>query len=106
MAGLLVDEISDVDGILCATDVVAIGAIRALRERGLRVPEDVRVIGFDDVPLDAFLTPSLSSIAPDHEAMADAAISMLTERISGTRAPGEYRSFVADVRLMARESTA
>lgn len=105
-AGLLIDEIADVDGILCATDVVAIGAMRALRERGLRVPEDVRVIGFDDVPLDAFLTPSLSSIAPDHEAMADAAISMLTERISGTRAPGEYRSFVADVRLMARESTA
>ena len=101
----LLDEYGDIDGLFCATDLVAIGAVRALADRGLRVPEDVKVVGFDDVPLASFLTPSLTSVAPDHEAMADAVISMIVDRIEGSRAADDYRVFTAPVRLAEREST-
>lgn len=99
------DQTAALDGIFCATDLVAIGAIRALRDRGLRVPEDVLVVGFDNVPLAAFLVPSLTSVAPDHEGMADAAVSLLTRRISGERGPEDHEEYVARVRLVEREST-
>lgn len=102
----ILDDGHRVDGIFCATDVIAIGAMRALFERGLRVPDDVCVVGFDDVPLASFLAPSLTTMSPDHAAMADAAITMLIDRISGQRAPDEFDTVVGEVRLVARESTA
>ena len=101
----LLDEFGDVDGLFCATDLVAVGAVRALADRGVRVPDDVKVVGFDDVPLASFLTPSLTSVAPDHEAMADAVISMIVDRIEGARPADDYRVFTAPVRLAEREST-
>ncbi|MGN8025297.1 LacI family DNA-binding transcriptional regulator [Microbacterium sp. 22242] len=104
-AALLAD-VPDVDGLFCATDVVAIGAIRALADAGRRVPQDVKVVGFDDVPLASYVTPSLTTIAPDHAAMADAAISMLIDRIEGSRAPDDFRTVTGPVRLIARESSA
>jgi DNA-binding LacI/PurR family transcriptional regulator len=101
----LLDEGETVDGIFCATDVIAIGAIRALVERGLRVPSDVCVVGFDDVPLASFLTPSLTTMSPDHAAMADAAITMLVDRITGQRAPDQFETVVGAVTLKQRETT-
>lgn len=101
----LLDGGERVDGIFCATDVIAIGAIRALADRGLRVPHDVCVVGFDDVPLAAFLTPSLTTMSPDHAAMADAAITMLVDRITGQRAADQFETVVGAVTLMQREST-
>lgn len=102
----LLSEFPDVDGVFCSTDLIAIGAVRALADAGRRVPHDVKVVGFDDVPLSSFLTPSLTTIAPDHAAMADAAITMLIDRIEGSRAADDYRTVVGPVRLIARESTA
>jgi len=102
----LIDEGAGVDGVFCTTDVVAIGALRALGDRGLRAPGDVRVVGFDDVPLASYLTPSLTSIAPDHAAMADAVIEMIVGRITGERAEDDHASFVGPVRLVERESSA
>lgn len=102
----LLAEVDDLDGLFCATDVIAIGAMRALHEAGRRVPQDVRVVGFDDVSLAAFTTPSLTSIAPGHDEMADAAMEMVLGRISGERAADDYRSFTGPARLVERESTA
>lgn len=96
----------DVDGVFCSTDLVAIGAVRALADAGRRVPDDVKVVGFDDVPLASFLTPSLTSISPDHAAMADAVVTMLVDRIEGRRTDDDYRTVVGPVHLVARESTA
>lgn len=104
-AASLLDEHREIDGLFCATDLVAVGAVRALSDRGLRVPQDVRVVGFDDVPLASFLTPSLTSVAPDHDAMADAVISMIVDRIEGVRPADDYRVFTAPVRLVERESS-
>jgi DNA-binding LacI/PurR family transcriptional regulator len=57
------------DALVCANDLLAIGAGRALRERGLRIPEDVALVGFDDVPEAAWASPPLTSVAPDLEAL-------------------------------------
>lgn len=105
-AQALLAAYGDLDGLVCATDVIAIGALRALSDAGRRVPADVRVVGFDDVSLAAFTTPSLTSIAPGHDEMADAAMEMVLGRISGERAADDYRSFTGSVRLVERESSA
>lgn len=101
----LIAELPGVDGILCATDWVAFGVLRGLADRGVRVPDDVLVVGFDDVEQAAYHTPSLTSIAPDLSGMADAALRLLVERIAGERSPGEFEEVVGTVALHAREST-
>ncbi|MGF6822188.1 DNA-binding LacI/PurR family transcriptional regulator [Microbacterium sp. ZKA21] len=94
-----------VDGVFCPTDGVAIGALRGFADAGIRVPEDVRVIGFDDLPESEFVTPRLSSVSPAHEVTARTAVMFLLERIRGT-APAEAREFVTPFELRARASTA
>ena len=100
----IADEGLRFDGLFCVTDYVALGAIRGLRDAGLAVPSDVKVIGFDDVDISRYQTPSLSSINPSHEEMAIKAVDLLVRRIEGdTRAPEEYTS---PYTVMERESTA
>jgi len=85
-------------------DISAIGAIRALQEQGLRVPQDVSVMGFDDIPGAAFHTPSLSTVRQPLNRMGEVAAQSLLERIEGKR---EYPSEIAiEPELVLRESTA
>lgn len=99
----LVDSGLEVDGLVAVTDTVAAGVLRGLADRGLRVPGDVRLIGFDDVPQSRFLVPSLSSVAPDHRWMAEQAVELVVQRIHAPLRPtGQY---VAPFELMIREST-
>jgi DNA-binding LacI/PurR family transcriptional regulator len=92
------------DAVFALTDVVALGALRALADAGLRVPDDVQVIGFDDIDESAYLVPSLSSINPGHEEMADAIVAQLIAQINGgpTRDPQEL---IAPARLILRGTT-
>ena len=60
---------------------MAIGAIRALHNNGLRVPEDVSVMGFDGLPLCSFLVPQLTTVAQSAEEMARRSVEILIERI-------------------------
>ena len=69
------------DALLCLNDQLALGALRALHEHGLRVPEDVAVIGFDDVEGGRFSVPTLSTVAPDKAAVARVAVHLLHHRI-------------------------
>jgi DNA-binding LacI/PurR family transcriptional regulator len=55
----------DFDGIVCASDLIALGAVRALQHADKRVPQDVSVIGFDNVPFSRYSRPALSTIAQD-----------------------------------------
>lgn len=92
------------DGVIAITDTVAIGVIRGLTDLGLRVPEDVRVVGFDDIREASYLTPSLSSVSPDHRWMAEKAVDLIAARLEDpTRPPQEH---TAPFELMVRESSA
>lgn len=104
------------DALLCLNDQLALGALRALYEAGLRVPEDVAVIGFDDVEGGRFSVPTLSTVAPDKAAVARVAVELLHRRIEeaaqGARTPGAAtpadrttQDRVVSHRLVLREST-
>lgn len=90
--------------IVCASDMMALGAIRAARQQGLRVPGDVSVVGFDDSPLIAFTDPPLTTIRQPVAAMGQAAVNALLEEIGGTPAP--HSEFVFLPELVVRGSTA
>ena len=70
--------------LLCAYDRLAFGALRYLTEQGLRIPGDVRLIGMDDLPVDAYTVPSLSSIGVDNGALAQWAVSRMLEALTGS----------------------
>jgi LacI family transcriptional regulator len=85
-------------------DISAIGAIRALHEHGLRVPEDVSVLGFDDIPSAAFHSPSLTTVRQPLNRMGEVAAQTLLDRIEGQN---EYPSEIAiEPELVVRQSTA
>ena len=62
------------------TDVVASGALVALREAGLRVPEDISVVGYDDIPLAADITPALTTVHVDYEELGRTAVRQALHR--------------------------
>jgi DNA-binding LacI/PurR family transcriptional regulator len=72
----------DVTAIFAANDEMAIGAIHALHEAGRMVPEDVSVIGFDDIPVAAHITPPLTTFCSDNAALAAASFRYLTDYLS------------------------
>jgi DNA-binding LacI/PurR family transcriptional regulator len=85
-------------------DISAIGAIRAIQEKGLRVPQDISVMGFDDIPGAAFYSPSLTTVRQPLNRMGEVAAQSLLERIEGKR---DYPAEIAiEPELVVRESTA
>lgn len=93
----------DVDAVFAFNDRVALGVVRWLRSQGIAVPDDVAVIGIDDIEAARLSTPSLSTIAPDKTGIARSALEMLSERIAGSDRAA--RQVVADFTLVEREST-
>lgn len=69
------------DAIFAVSDTLAIGAMRELREAGLRVPEDVAVMGFDNVPLSTMVQPELSTVAQPMQQLGETAVTLLLQRI-------------------------
>jgi len=89
--------------LVCFNDMAAIGAIRALRDAQRRVPEDISVIGFDDVPQAAFHTPSLTTIRQPLHEMGKLSAELLLQRLSSQAVtPSEV---AVKPRLIVREST-
>jgi LacI family transcriptional regulator len=89
-------------------DIAAFGAIRALRESGRRVPEDVSVVGFDDVQTAAYHTPGLTTVRQPLRAMGEMAAATLLKRIAssaGSNRGGYPRVITIDPELVVREST-
>lgn len=95
------------DAVFCFNDLLALGAIRTLLDRGCSVPGDVAVIGFDDIEDGRFSTPTLSTIAPDLGRIAELAVDLLAERLgeSAAKAAAAPRELRVSHRLVAREST-
>ncbi|MEV1009048.1 LacI family DNA-binding transcriptional regulator [Streptomyces sp. NPDC049881] len=90
-------------GVVCGSDMMALGAIRAVRQRGLDVPADVSVIGYDDSDLFAFTDPPLTTLRQPVRAMASAAVSSLLEEVGGLV---QHTEFVFQPELVVRGSTA
>ena len=96
----LIDRAPETTAIVAYNDLMAIGALRALRRRGRRVPADTSVIGFDDVPVAAYVDPPLTTISQRTEEMGRWAVTRLTGE-DGTGPP----SVRLPVDLQVREST-
>lgn len=95
------DDIGDsVDGIVCASDIIAMTTIRLLHERGISVPDRVAVTGFDDLPLSQRMVPQLTTVRQDIAAGARAMAEALRLRLAGKDAP----STVMTPELIIRES--
>lgn len=93
-----------VTGIVCGSDLMALGAIREARSRGLEVPRDVSVVGYDDSPLIAFTDPPLTTLRQPVSAMAVAGVRALIDEINGQAAP--HSEYMFRPELVVRGSTA
>lgn len=91
------------EAIFTVSDRVAVGAMRALRNRGLSVPGDMALIGFNDDPICSLLSPALSSIAQPKYAMGQLAAQMLLDQIDGVNTTP--RTHMLETELQVREST-
>ncbi|MDA8372224.1 MAG: LacI family DNA-binding transcriptional regulator [Nocardiopsaceae bacterium] len=98
----------DVTAIFVANDQMALGTLRSLGESGVRVPEDVSVVGFDDIPEAEFFTPPLTTVSQDFSEVGQRSIRLLVELLEaadgdGSAAPAQH---VIPARLVTRKSTA
>lgn len=92
------------DAVICASDVMALGAIAAIQSAGLRVPEDVAVTGFDDIDYARLASPSLTTVRQSRDALAEG---MVKAMLGLLERPGEPPAVsIAPVELIVRESTA
>jgi LacI family repressor for deo operon, udp, cdd, tsx, nupC, and nupG len=101
-AGRLLEQ--GVTALACGSDLMALGAIRAARHRGLEVPTDVSIVGYDDSPLIAFTDPPLTTLRQPVRAMAVAAVRALVDEIKGHAAP--HSEYIFRPELVVRGSTA
>ncbi|WP_129662679.1 LacI family DNA-binding transcriptional regulator [Phytoactinopolyspora endophytica] len=107
-AGTALASDPSMTAVFVANDEMAIGMIRALNEAGRAVPDDVSVIGFDDIPSAAYLSPPLTTMRQDFEAVAAHGLDLLIQQIEGTSAEPDSKplrtDFPAD--LIVRQSAA
>jgi DNA-binding LacI/PurR family transcriptional regulator len=89
--------------VVCGSDMMALGAIRAARQRGLSVPADFSVVGYDDSPLIAFTDPPLTTVRQSVQAMSEASVRALLDEIAGEPAP--RAEYVFRPELVVRNST-
>jgi DNA-binding LacI/PurR family transcriptional regulator len=101
----LLEERVDFDALFALNDTLGLGALRALGEAGVRVPDDVAVIGFDNIDESRFSVPSMSSVDPGREQIAQIAVDLLLERIREKGEPAPPRQVLAEYRIVGREST-
>jgi DNA-binding LacI/PurR family transcriptional regulator len=91
-------------GVICASDPLALGAVRAARRAGLTVPDDLSVVGYDDSPLMACTEPPLTTVRQPIEAIGRAAVELLVGQIEGSSIAPEELFFEPEI--VARGSTA
>jgi len=99
----LLNRKADFTAMVCYDDIAAIGAIRAIRDHGLRVPEDISVVGFDDIQSAAFQNPSITTIRQPLHEMGTIAARLLLERVRGQNADLQMLPVLPE--LVIREST-
>ena len=103
MAQELLGLVPQPTAIFACNDLMAVGALRAAAERGLEVPEDLSIVGFDDVQLASYTIPPLTTIAQPKYEIGTTAAEMLLSHIKDSKSEGERR--VLPTRLVVRKST-
>jgi DNA-binding LacI/PurR family transcriptional regulator len=101
----LLDRGVPFDAVFALNDELALGALRVLGERGIRVPADVAVIGFDDVDEGRYSFPSLSTVDPGRREIARLAVEVLLEAIAAGENRPPRRELRSEFRILQREST-
>ncbi|MBO3094992.1 LacI family DNA-binding transcriptional regulator [Cellulomonas dongxiuzhuiae] len=101
--GAAIDAGLEIDGVFAVTDQVAIGVVAGLHDRGLRVPDDVQVVGFDDLEVSEHLVPGLTTVDPRVDLVVAEALRLLERRMSGDEGAAEH--LVMPVRLVVRGTT-
>lgn len=104
-AEALFERRPDIDAIFCANDVMALGAMRRLREVGRRVPQDVALVGMDDIDLGKVSTPTLTSVTLMASERGRIAAELLFDRLEGDDPNGEEQVIDVMPRLIVRESS-
>lgn len=98
----LLDRGRSFTALFAMSDVMAIGAIRALKDRSIQVPEEIAVMGFDGLQVGGFIQPRLSTVCQDPEDLARRSVEILLKNINGDPSP---RYETVPVRIQLREST-
>ena len=99
-AQTLIERGEELDALFASTDMIAIGAMRAIQAAGLRIPEDIAVVGFDDMPLAAYVSPGLTTMRQNAQRAGDALVEGIVHLIEG----GSFESGVMAPKLIIRES--
>lgn len=102
-AGKVVARMVETTAVFAANDHLALGILRALGEHGRRVPQDVSLVGFDDVPESAYFQPPLTTVRQDFSALAHTALQVLLGQVQGDPEP---RRTTINPQLIVRASTA
>ena len=103
MAGLL-DQGVEFDAVFGLNDALALGAMHELLIRGIKVPEQVAVAGFDDIDEARFASPSLTTVSPGMAEIAERSIALLIDRIEGRETADQGVHVEAGFQLQIRES--
>jgi DNA-binding LacI/PurR family transcriptional regulator len=101
-AGQILARMNDVSAVFAANDHLALGILRALHSGGRRVPDDISVVGFDDVPEAGYFIPPLTTIRPDFDAVAAAGLDLLLAQLRSGHRLGDRR--VITPTLISRDS--
>lgn len=101
----IIDSGADFDGVFAMNDSLALGAMSRLQQTGRRVPEDVSVIGFDNIEEGKYSMPSLTTIDPGRDEIARTVVDLLVERIERSGQEHARREVLVDFALVQREST-
>ena len=88
--------------IVCANDVLALGALSAARQRGLRIPEDLTVVGFDDIAVAGWPVTDLTTVKVDLDLLAETAVEMLLEEIGASVQPSPLRPLERRIPVVLR----
>jgi DNA-binding LacI/PurR family transcriptional regulator len=100
---LILDLEKKPSAVFAANDLMAIGAMSAIKKRGLHVPNDIAVVGFDDIPFASLYSPSLTTVSQPTFQMGSLAMEMLIERLKGNLA-NELREVILQPSIVVRES--
>lgn len=81
----LINDIGSIDALFCASDLIAVGAMQALRDNNIKVPDDVAVVGYDNIPVSRFTDPALTTVAQDTILAGEALVENLLRQINGEK---------------------